>query len=209
MTTALTVAQAMNLPIHAEDALDYDHHPQTRTEAFHRVFNAPIRETPPDRTFSHMDNQRVAFRLSFILSEAIEILEKGLGLEVCIGFKDRDELVYPQFVHGSDNAQLCKAIQRAIFLSEKRDLIKVVDGLGDLNVVVNGFALELGVDMRAVDQEVYASNMTKLDDNGQPIVADGSDPKYPAGKILKGPNFVEPQLETLLGLSNAETAQAA
>lgn len=210
MKTALHIAGQMSLPAYAEDALRYDVHPQDRTRAFHQMFGAPIRDEAPDETFSHMDDQRVAFRMSFILSEAIEILEKGLGVQVCIAFKGDDlRHTYRGFVEGSDNAKLCGAILEAIQQSGKRDLIEVVDGLGDLNVVTNGFAVELGVDMGSVDQEVLASNMTKADENGNPIVADGSDPKYPAGKILKGPNFIEPQLAVVLGLEPTETAQAA
>ena len=74
----------------------------------------------------------------------------------------------------------------------------MVDALGDLNVVVNGFAIELGIDMKEIDREIYASNLTKLDDNGEAIIADGSDPRYPAGKIIKGPNFIEPQIKTII-----------
>jgi predicted HAD superfamily Cof-like phosphohydrolase len=209
MKTALLTAAGMNLPDYARAALRSDAHPQERTRAFHQMFGAPIRDEAPDATFSHMDDQRVAFRLSFILSEALEILEKGLGLKVRMGFKTNNDLVYKEFVDGSDNAKLCAALLDAITRSGKRDLIEVVDGLGDLNVVTNGFAVELGVDMLAADQEVYASNLTKADENGQPIVADGSDPKYPAGKILKGPNFIEPQLGVLLGLEPEGAAQAA
>lgn len=207
-TTALGAAALMNLPAYAKDALIYDLHPQDRTRAFHRMFDAPIRTEAPDATFSHMDDQRIAFRTSFILSEAIEILEKGLGVDVCIGFKSHQANIYKDFVQGSDNAELCNALLKAIVASGKRDLVEVVDGLGDLNVVTNGWGVELGVDMKRVDQEVYASNMTKPDEDGNPIVADGSDPKYPAGKILKGPNFIEPQLEVLLGLEQLESVEA-
>lgn len=208
-TAFQTANWGMNLPSYAKDALRYDAHPQDRTRAFHQMFGAPIRDEAPDATFSHMDDQRVAFRMSFIMSEAIEILEKGLGVRVRIAFKGDNELVYKSFVDGSDNAQLCSAMLDAIQASGKRDIIEVVDGLGDLNVVNNGFAVELGVRMKEVDQEVYASNLTKADENGNPIVADGSDPKYPAGKILKGPNFLEPQLAAVIGLVPVEPVEPA
>ncbi len=145
-----------------------------------------------------MDDQRVAFRAAFILSEAMELLEKGLGLKVGLvvetGEDDAD------FADSSDNAALTNAILKGMQYVGKRDVIETVDALGDLNVVVNGFALELGANMLAVDQEVLASNMTKLGEDGQPIVADGSNPKFPAGKILKGPRFMEPNIAAVLGL---------
>ncbi|ANJ20776.1 nucleotide pyrophosphohydrolase [Roseobacter phage RD-1410W1-01] len=42
-------------------------------------------------------------------------------------------------------------------------------------------------------QVVHQSNMSKLDDNGQPIRSDGTDGN-PKGKILKGPNYVAPSM---------------
>lgn len=47
-------------------------------------------------------------------------------------------------------------------------------------------------------QEVQNSNMSKLED-GKPIINDGIiDPTKPVGKILKGKNFFEPNLEKIL-----------
>lgn len=182
-------------------ALPYGSHPATYTRSFHQAFNAPI--APPnalknDPEFSYMDDQRLAFRLSFIFSEAIEILEQGLGLNVEMSFSNSEgSSVFS--APGSSNQGLCLAIQRAIASGpRKRDVVKIYDGLGDLNVVVNGFSVELGGDIMAVDAAIFDSNMSKLDDEGKPIVADGSDPKYPAGKIIKGPNFFEPDIEKIL-----------
>jgi hypothetical protein len=61
MTSALYVAAGMPLPPYALDALQYERHPQNRTMAFHRFYGQPIGPQHPDRNFSHMDNQRVAF----------------------------------------------------------------------------------------------------------------------------------------------------
>lgn len=201
MTTALSVASRMSLPDYVHDALRYDRHPQVRTLAFHRFFGAPIREaadggaTP---TFEHMDDQRVAFRAAFILSEAIELLEKGLGLNVTLQVSG-NAMAPAYHANGSDNGELTSAIEAAMAdAGPCRDLEQVVDALGDLNVVVNGFAIELGVNMQVVDAEILASNMTKAD-NGRPIISDGED-GHPKGKILKGPEFMEPQILAALGL---------
>lgn len=198
--TALQIAMQLPLTSEAVIALDWDVHPQDRTYAFHEMFGAPIYDKFPDRDFSHMDDQRVAFRAAFIMSEAMELLEKGLGLEVSLTVKCTESSSATAF--NSDNAALTNAILAGMRHTGKRDVVEVVDALGDLNVVVNGFALELGVDMCGIDQEIMASNFTKLGNDGKPVVADGSDPKYPAGKILKGPDFIEPQIERLLGLAD-------
>lgn len=199
--TALHVASRLPLPDYAQDALRYERHPQERTRAFHQFYGAPIATSRPDMRFSHMDDQRVAFRAAFIMSEAIEMLEKGLGLEVKLTVS-AGGLMPDYEAKGSDNGELTSAIHNAmsnIGHDRRRNVVEVVDALGDLNVVVNGFALELGVNMRLVDQEVCASNFTKPDEQGRPIVSDGTD-GHPKGKVLKGPNFVEPNIRSCIGI---------
>lgn len=204
--TALEVASSMHLHHHVQEQLYYERHPQDRTLVFHELFDAPIRPyfKKPDPAFRHMDDERVAFRTAFILSEAFEILEQGLGLNV--RFDVSGDGASFHHTSGSNNAGLAQAILGAMRESTgKRDLIGIVDGLGDLNVVVNGFAVELGIDMKPVDREIFASNLTKLGEDGQPIVADGSDPGQPAGKILKGPNYIEPNIAAAIGLCGSGT----
>lgn len=54
-----------------------------------------------------------------------------------------------------------------------------------LDIVVQAFIL------------VHASNMTKLAEDGSVIRSDGSDGK-PVGKVLKGPNYQEPDMKPLV-----------
>lgn len=76
---------------------------------------------------------------------------------------------------------------------QKQDLIGIADGLADLLYVVFGTAVTFGIDIQPIFDEVHRSNMSKLGDDGKPIVSDGTD-GYPAGKILKGPNYSPPQI---------------
>jgi predicted HAD superfamily Cof-like phosphohydrolase len=200
--TALQIASRMPLPAYAQDALRYSRHPQDRTLAFHTFYGSPIRSQRPDRQFSHMDDQRVAFRAAFILSEVAEMFKKGLGVDLIVGFRVQDERgnTFTTDTYDGTDDMICVEINECLKDGGRRDLVEVVDALGDLNVVVNGFAIELGVDMRAVDGEICASNFTKADENGQPIIGDGTN--GPVGKVLKGPNFVEPQLARTLGLGD-------
>jgi hypothetical protein len=46
--------------------------------------------------------------------------------------------------------------------------------------------------------EVCASNFTKAGADGKPIIGDGI--TGPVGKVLKGPNYMEPNLVMVLGL---------
>lgn len=200
-STALAIAQEMNLPSYARRAIGYGLHPQERTLAFHHFFGAPVRSQRPDREFSHMSDERVAFRAAFILSEAFELLEKGLGLKLSLNIEDdaaEGEAVFLD-VHGPEFCKLLAWHLSHGMGKDNRDLVEVADALGDLNVVVNGFAIELGIDMQVVDREVCASNFTKAGEDGLPIIGDGTN--GPVGKVLKGPNFVEPQLGFILCLS--------
>ena len=52
-------------------------------------------------------------------------------------------------------------------------------------------------------EEVHLSNLSKLDENGKPIINDGIlDPSKPIGKILKGKNYFEPRLKEILENGN-------
>lgn len=52
-------------------------------------------------------------------------------------------------------------------------------------------------------QEVHLSNLSKLDENGKPIINDGIlDPSKPIGKILKSKLFFEPRLKEILENGN-------
>jgi predicted HAD superfamily Cof-like phosphohydrolase len=73
------------------------------------------------------------------------------------------------------------------------DKVEVLDALIDLQYVLDGTFHEFGMAhlKEAGLNEVHDSNMSKLDENGQPIYRDD-------GKVLKGPNFKEPNLRRLL-----------
>ena len=78
---------------------------------------------------------------------------------------------------------------------EEQDLIGVADGLADLLYVTIGTAVVFGIDIEPVFDEVHRSNMSKLGDDGEPIISRGMDiDGYPLGKVMKGPNFFEPAI---------------
>lgn len=73
------------------------------------------------------------------------------------------------------------------------DIVEIADALGDLLYVVVGAALEYGIPLDAVVDEIHRSNMSKLDENGRPIYRED-------GKVLKGPNFTPPDIKGVLGI---------
>ena len=62
---------------------------------------------------------------------------------------------------------------------------------GDLRYVLSGLAVRLGYDEEECVRRVHDSNMSKLNTDGKPLLRED-------GKILKGPNYYEPDLTDLL-----------
>lgn len=91
------------------------------------------------------------------------------------------------------------------------DPIEVADGLADQVVICNGTAAQLGIPTNWVEDEVFASNMTKLDENGNPVInictnTDCAgcdpctaliDPTRPKGKLLKPDTYVPANIARL------------
>lgn len=75
-----------------------------------------------------------------------------------------------------------------------KDIIAVADALTDILYVTYGAGHAFGVDLDACFDEVHRSNMSKLGEDGKPIYRDD-------GKVLKGPNYSEPDLERVLGMN--------
>lgn len=66
-------------------------------------------------------------------------------------------------------------------------LLEVADALTDILYVVYGAGHAFGIDLDDCFHEVHSSNMTKLGEDGRPIYRED-------GKVMKGPNYREPDL---------------
>ena len=73
-------------------------------------------------------------------------------------------------------------------LSRKADCLKE---LSDLVYVCYQYAENQGWDLDEALHRVHESNMSKLNEDGQPIFRED-------GKVLKGPNYAPPSLEDLV-----------
>ena len=71
------------------------------------------------------------------------------------------------------------------------DLLEVADALTDILYVTYGAGHAFGIDLDKCFQEVQNSNMSKLDDNSNPIYND-------TGKVIKGPNYFKPDLKKFI-----------
>ncbi len=77
--------------------------------------------------------------------------------------------------------------------AKNNDLIEVADALGDMLYILCGTILSHGMQhkIEAVFNEIQRSNMSKLGADGEPI--------YRAdGKVMKGPNYFKPNIESIL-----------
>ena len=69
-----------------------------------------------------------------------------------------------------------------------KNLKEIADALTDILYVTYGAGYAYGIDLDKCFKEVQRANMSKLDKDGKPIF-------NKKGKIMKGPNYIEPNLK--------------
>jgi predicted HAD superfamily Cof-like phosphohydrolase len=74
---------------------------------------------------------------------------------------------------------------------KNKDIKEVADALTDILYVTYGAGHAFGIDLDGCFDEVQRSNMSKLDENGNPIYNED-------GKVLKGPNYFKPNFEKFI-----------
>lgn len=135
---------------------------------FHVLMGQPIGERPAF-------NERVRLRLDLIAEEFKELCEAcGYECEVFISAP----LVERKHEGGG-----------RYYIGEHgpTDIVEAADALADLRYVTEGAALEWGIPLDAVTDEVHRSNMAKT---GGPVRGDG--------KILKPPGWTPPDVAGVL-----------
>lgn len=77
--------------------------------------------------------------------------------------------------------------------ARKGDLVEVADALGDMLYILCGTILKHGLQDKIgeVFAEIQRSNMSKLDENGQPIYRED-------GKVLKSDLYFRPDIASIL-----------
>ena len=73
----------------------------------------------------------------------------------------------------------------------KGAVVHMIKELADLAYVVEGMAVTFGINLDEAFKRIHESNMSKLGPDGKPVYR--SD-----GKVLKGPNYKEPELDDLV-----------
>ena len=71
---------------------------------------------------------------------------------------------------------------------KEKDLKEVADALTDILYVTYGAGCAYGIDLDKCFKEVQRANMSKLGKDGKPIYNE-------KGKVMKGPNYLAPNLK--------------
>jgi predicted HAD superfamily Cof-like phosphohydrolase len=71
---------------------------------------------------------------------------------------------------------------------DQKNLKEVADALTDILYVTYGTGHAFGIDLDKCFNEVQQSNMSKLGEDGKPIYNEH-------GKVMKGPNYFQPNLQ--------------
>ena len=72
-----------------------------------------------------------------------------------------------------------------------KDLKEVADALTDILYVTYGAGCAYGINLDKCFKEVQRANMSKLGEDGKPIFNE-------KGKVMKGPNYLEPNLKQFI-----------
>ena len=72
--------------------------------------------------------------------------------------------------------------------TNEEDLTEIADALTDILYVTYGAGCAYGIDLDKCFKEVQRANMSKLGSDGKPIFNE-------KGKVMKGPNYSEPNLK--------------
>lgn len=149
-----------------------------KVKEFHESFGMPVK-----KTIENVSVGRLKLRLNLIVEELDELFEATLGSPrgtvsdlIWNGLEERGESE-PDSISGGSVA---------VFST-----VDTADALVDLLYVIYGACLELGIDADAVFDEIHKSNMSKLGADGKPIYRED-------GKVLKGPDFFEPNIWNVL-----------
>lgn len=161
--------------------------PHQKVLEFYKGFNQDefISQGPASLDESNISEQRLHLKMNLIAEEFIELVEAVYG--------EKSSNVLEEAWKEAQSSD-----------SRNRDIIETADALSDLVYVIEGLNIEAGIPSDEIFNEVHASNMSKLDDNGNPIVSDGVTPAIhdgkvkPLGKILKSENYFDPDLKSII-----------
>ena len=142
--------------------------------------------------FIAAENYICSMNDKFKLSDCIHAVESfhdafGIGNEYSPKDKlTNDDLLLRFNLMKEENEEYLEA-------AKEGDLVEIADALGDMLYILCGTILKHGLQDKIADlfQEIQRSNMSKLDENGQPIYRED-------GKVLKSNLYFKPNIKKIL-----------
>ena len=141
---------------------------------FHRATGVPILKKV------RVPEDRIDLRLKIIGEEYTELIE-------ACGYVVHEQAFPDKHPSGVEETPMPER-------ENSPDPVEIADALADLAYVVIGTAIEFGINLPSVFNEVHRSNLTKVDPKT------GYVKKRSDGKVLKGPNFQPPSIAEVMHL---------
>lgn len=152
---------------------------RARVRIFHVINGVPIRHAPMLK-LSDVSDEEIALRINLVIEEFREWLSAfGFDSQIAIHAN-------PEHIRVNE----CLPCDVAL-IRDRINVSEIADASGDLKYVLEGSDIQFGIPSEVVFREIHASNMTKLHVDGKPIYRED-------GKILKGPNYVPPNIKGIL-----------
>ncbi len=149
---------------------------------FHAVYQVPVRSTPgfPPRAEGEAED------LALVAHEMNRVQQLCYNLAKAHRRRGGGSCFTRLQLLQEELTELAEAMGGA-------DIVGCLDGLTDIQYVLDGVYLALGLHTLKMPafKEVQRSNMSKLGEDGQPIINE-------AGRVVKGPNYSPPDLESVL-----------
>lgn len=180
---------------------------------FHKTYGHPVNLHITDKNFVNIE--LLQLRLNLVNEEMHEVFEaldallrgeetsvvnlaKELadleyvvrGAAICFGI-DLDGRYMPgeTVAHTKENAERTLSHLAAALLHRNED--RVAHALVSFMKWINGVAFWWNVPSVPVFKEVHRSNMSKLGEDGKPVLRED-------GKVLKGPHYTQPDIQSIL-----------
>lgn len=155
--------------------------PNEKVREFYETFGKShlIKDTPSLDPDDFSDDQ-LKLCVGLIVEECIELIDAAYNTNAAQRLEDAWQSVF----------------EDGLEKDMKRDLVEAADAIADIEYVLHNFALEAGIPIDEIFDEVHASNMSKLGEDGNAILGDGV--TAPLNKILKGPNYFPPAIAKII-----------
>jgi len=162
----------MHLRMHLKERKNMSH---LESQAdFHRAVGQPVQKRPtlPEKTLESIETRSALMQVELSIRKAQQALQADQGrrpLRIALLLEEVGVLLE----------------------AERRDnLHGIADALADIEVIADGTALEYGIPLDDIRAEVHRANMSKLGPDG-PIFRED-------GKVLKGPDYLPPDISGIL-----------